>query len=203
MRPDTASSRGQPERMIADPTCCCTGRIFRPRGIVLCHRRRRSAVPRRHRRRAPMAPPLIVVEHDAVHLLEARTERMVEMRSPEVEGIAAEEAQARRATRMENATETGCGPRCAGRGAASRPRFRPRGGRGWRARGRRAPPSHGWSRQSRAVPCLRRLNMPRHCGCAGRDMHARGLWSDWAYTSSATDLLETCSNRRSDRRGLV
>ena len=39
----------------------------------------------------------VVEEHDAVHLLEARAERMVEMRAADVEAVAAEEAQAGRA----------------------------------------------------------------------------------------------------------
>ena len=37
----------------------------------------------------------IVEEHDAVHLLEARAERMVEMRPSEIEAVAAQEAQPR------------------------------------------------------------------------------------------------------------
>src|SRR5213079_3077919 len=33
----------------------------------------------------------IVEEHDAIHLLEARAERMIEMRAPEIKAVAAEE----------------------------------------------------------------------------------------------------------------
>ena len=41
----------------------------------------------------------IVEEDDAIHLLETRAERMVEMRAAEIEAFAAEEAEPRRATR--------------------------------------------------------------------------------------------------------
>ena len=41
----------------------------------------------------------VVEEGDAVHLLEARAERMVEVRASEVEALSTQEAQARRAAR--------------------------------------------------------------------------------------------------------
>ena len=41
----------------------------------------------------------VVEEHDAIHLLEARAQRMVEMRAAQIEAVAAEEFEPRRAAR--------------------------------------------------------------------------------------------------------
>ena len=99
----------------------------------------------------------IVEKDDAIHLLEARAERVVEMRAPQIEALAAQEFEARRAARDRKADrERAMVSRCAAPCAANTRRSRRRAAPMSRECARRARRCRRRSRARPAGPCLPR-----------------------------------------------